>query len=34
MTKINVPAFFAAAFASLNALSIALATSPLAILSA
>ena len=34
MTKINVPAFFVAAFASLNAFSLALATSPLTILSA
>lgn len=34
MTKFNVPAFFAAAIASLNAFSIALATSPLTILSA
>lgn len=34
MTKFNVPAFFVAAFASLNAISFGLATSPLTILGA
>ena len=34
MTRFNVPAFLAAAFASLSAISFGLATSPFAILAA